>query len=106
MRPSRPVGRSRTCSMIRPLPGSSSSIPNKPTMGALRGTARPMVPPAPTAAQRQEMDWPAAQLPAIWERSTAILAVAEELKANTIETLLAKSGFELGLDWLPGKRQP
>ncbi len=31
-----------------------------------------------------------------------ILALAVRLKGQTIETLLAKSDFEIGLEWLPG----
>jgi hypothetical protein len=32
--------------------------------------------------------------------------LAEELKKGTIETLLAKSDLELGLEWLLGRSKP
>jgi hypothetical protein len=56
--------------------------------------------------QRQEVDRLAAQVPTIRERITAILALAEELKKGTIETVLAKSDFEIGMEFLLGKRKP
>jgi hypothetical protein len=59
-----------------------------------------------TPSQRQEVDRLAAQIPTIKERITAILALAEELKECTIETVLAKSDLELGLEFLLGKRKP
>jgi hypothetical protein len=59
-----------------------------------------------TRSQQQEVDRLAAQIPTIRERITAILALAEELKSGTIETVLAKSDAELGLEFLLGKRKP
>jgi hypothetical protein len=41
-----------------------------------------------------------AQVLAIRERITAILALAEELKKGTIESVLAKSDLDLGLEAL------
>lgn len=58
-----------------------------------------------TPSQRQEVDRLAAQIPTIRERITAILALAEELKGSTIETIMAKSDLELGLEVLLGKRK-
>jgi len=58
-----------------------------------------------TPSQRQEVDRLAAQIPTIRERITAILALAEELKGSTIESVLAKSDLELGLEVLLGKRK-
>ncbi|MGO9057643.1 MAG: hypothetical protein ACLQU2_09695 [Candidatus Binataceae bacterium] len=46
------------------------------------------------------------QIPRIRERISAILALAEELKSGTIETVLGKSDLELGLEFLLGKRKP
>ena len=59
-----------------------------------------------TATQCQDVDRLLAQLPPIRDRIQAILALAAELKAGTIETVLAKSDVELGLDWLLEKQQP
>ena len=59
-----------------------------------------------TPSQHQEVDRLAARIPTIGERITAILALAEELKECTIETVLDKSDFELGLEFLLGKRKP
>ncbi len=56
--------------------------------------------------QRREVEWLAAQVPTIRERIKAILALAEELKKRTIETVLSKSDFDLGLDILLGRRKP
>ena len=47
-----------------------------------------------------------AQLPRIRQRISAILALAEELKGGTIETVLGKSDLEVGLEFLLGKRRP
>ena len=58
-----------------------------------------------TPSQRQEVDRLAAQIPTIRERITAILPLAEELKGGTIETVMAKSDLELGLEVLLGKRK-
>jgi hypothetical protein len=59
-----------------------------------------------TPAQLQQVNRLAEQIPTIKARITAILALAEELKGGTIDTILAKSDFELGLEWLLGKRKP
>jgi hypothetical protein len=59
-----------------------------------------------TPAQREEVDRLAARIPTISKRITAILVLAEELKKGTIETLLAKSDLELGLEWLLGRSKP
>jgi hypothetical protein len=58
-----------------------------------------------TPPQRQEVDRLAAQIPTIRERIAAILALAEELKKGTIESVLAKSDLELGLEALLGNRK-
>jgi hypothetical protein len=59
-----------------------------------------------TPSQRQEVDRLAERIPTIKERITAILALAEELKGSTIETVLAKSDLELGMEFLIEKRKP
>jgi hypothetical protein len=56
--------------------------------------------------QRREVERLAAQIPTIRERIKAILALAEELKKGTIETVLSKSDFDLGLEILLGIRKP
>jgi hypothetical protein len=48
----------------------------------------------------------AGRFPTIGERITTILVLVEELKECTIETVLAKSDLELGLEFLLGKRKP
>jgi hypothetical protein len=58
-----------------------------------------------TLLQRQEVNRLAAQIPAIRELITGILALAEELKGGTIEPVLAKSDLELGLDFLLRNRE-
>jgi hypothetical protein len=50
--------------------------------------------------QCQELARLTAQVLAIRERITAILALAEELKKGTIESVLAKSDLDLGLEAL------
>jgi hypothetical protein len=57
-------------------------------------------------AQRREVNRPSTQIPAIRTRVAEILALARELKQDTIETILAKSDYELGLDVLLGRRRP
>ncbi len=59
-----------------------------------------------TAAQRREVDGLADEIPRIRTLITAILQLADELKGGTIETVLAKSDFEVGLESLLGKRKP
>jgi hypothetical protein len=50
--------------------------------------------------QRQEVNRLGQQIPRIQDRIAAILSLAEELKGGTIETVLAKSDLELGLEFL------
>jgi hypothetical protein len=57
-------------------------------------------------AQRREVNRLLTQIPSIRTRVAEILALARELKQGTIETILAKSDYELGLDVLLGKRRP
>jgi hypothetical protein len=59
-----------------------------------------------TPSQRREVDRLSEQIPTIRERISAILALAEELKGGTIETVLGKSDLELGLEFLLGKSKP
>jgi hypothetical protein len=56
--------------------------------------------------QRQEVARLSQQIPRIRERISAILELATELKGGTIETVLGKSDFEVGLEFLLGKRKP
>jgi hypothetical protein len=58
-----------------------------------------------TRPQREEVDRLAALIPTIRERVTTILALAEELKRGTLESVLAKSDLELGLEALLGNRK-
>jgi hypothetical protein len=57
-----------------------------------------------TPSQRQEVARLSGQIPRIRERISAILALAEELKGGTIESVLGKSDLEVGLEFLLGKR--
>jgi len=50
--------------------------------------------------QNQEVARLEGQLKQLTELISAILALAEELKAGTIEKQLAKSDTQLGLEWL------
>lgn len=59
-----------------------------------------------TFAQSREVGRLSAQIPALRTRVAEILTLAKELKQGTIETILAKSDYELGLDVLLGKRRP
>lgn len=59
-----------------------------------------------TSAQRHEVNRLSARMPAIKERIGNILTVAEELKTGTIDTILAKSDVEIGLEWFLGKWKP
>jgi hypothetical protein len=52
------------------------------------------------SGQRQEVNRLAQQIPRIRDRIAAIPSLAEELKGGTIESVLAKSDFELGLEFL------
>lgn len=58
-----------------------------------------------TPSERQEVNRLSERIPAIKERIADILALAAELKTGTIDTILAKSDFEIGLEWLLGKRK-
>lgn len=53
-----------------------------------------------TPAQRREVERLIGQLRYIRQQVTAILALAEELKAQTIEQVLTKSDLEVGLEAL------
>ncbi len=57
-------------------------------------------------APRREVNRLLAQIPTIRTRVAEILMLAKELKQDTVETILAKSDYELGLDVLLGKRRP
>lgn len=59
-----------------------------------------------TPSQLQQVNRLAEQIPTIKERIAAILALAEELKGGTIETILAKSDLEVGLEWFLRKSKP
>ncbi len=54
--------------------------------------------------QRREVERLAAQLPKLRERIASILTLAQELKQGTIESVLAKSDIELGMDSLLKRR--
>jgi hypothetical protein len=60
-----------------------------------RWTANPL-----TSAQRGEVERLSRELASLRKATTSILALAEELKASTIESLLAKSDLEVGLEEL------
>jgi hypothetical protein len=53
-----------------------------------------------TPAQRQEVTRLGEQLGRLRVVNAAILTLAEELQAGTIERMLAKSDLEIGLEWL------
>jgi hypothetical protein len=53
-----------------------------------------------TPAQRQEVTRLGEQLDRLRVVNAAILTLAEELQAGTIERVLAKSDLEIGLEWL------
>jgi hypothetical protein len=56
-----------------------------------------------TIAQRREVDRLGRQVARNRDVAAAILALAEELKATTIDAILAKSDLELGLELLTGR---
>ena len=58
-----------------------------------------------TSAQRQEVERLGRQLAKVRETIDSILALAKELSEGTIEKILAKSDFEVGLEFLLGKRK-
>lgn len=53
-----------------------------------------------TEAQRHEVERLTGQMQRVRTRITDVLTLAEELKPQTIERLLAKSDLEVGLEWL------
>lgn len=53
-----------------------------------------------TPAQHQEVTRLSEQLGRLRTINAAILTLAEELQAGTIERMLAKSDLEIGLEWL------
>ncbi len=59
-----------------------------------------------TPSQRREVVRLSEQIPRIRERISAILALADELKGGTIETVLGKSDLEVGIEFLLGNRKP
>ena len=61
--------------------------------------------PTPSEAQQQEITRLNRQLAELRGVLTATLALADEMKDSTIEKILAKDDFELGLDFLMGKHK-
>lgn len=59
-----------------------------------------------TPAQHREIARLSAQTRAILTRIAEILMLAKALKQGTIETILAKSDYVVGLDVLLGRRRP
>ena len=59
----------------------------------------------PTPAQTRELARLDGQLAALRRTLSASLALAEELQAGTIETVLAKDDVELALEYLRGTRR-
>ena len=59
-----------------------------------------------TLQQEQEIDRLNKQLQQLSEVGARILALAEELKQGTIDSILRKSDAELGWEVLLGKRKP
>jgi len=57
-----------------------------------------------TSAQRGEVERLEGQMVNLHQAVDQILALADRLKAQTIETLLAKSDAEVGLEWLLRQR--
>jgi hypothetical protein len=60
--------------------------------------------PAPSKAEQQEITRLNQQLAELRRVLTSTLALADEMKDHTIEKILAKDDFELGLELLMGKR--
>jgi len=56
-----------------------------------------------TTAQRDQLARLQAQVKKLGEVTAAILSLAQELKTETIDRLLAKSDVEVGLEFLQGK---
>jgi hypothetical protein len=61
--------------------------------------------PTPTEAQQQEITRLNRQLADLRGVLTSTLALADEMKDGTIEKILAKDDFELGLEFLMGKHR-
>ena len=59
--------------------------------------------PVPSGSQQQEITRLTGQLAQLREVLTSTLALADEMKDFTIEKMLGKDDFELGLDFLMGK---
>lgn len=59
-----------------------------------------------TAAQQQQAETMAVQLAQLKPGLRDILALAEDLKGKTIESVLGKSDMEIALDMLSGKLKP
>ena len=59
-----------------------------------------------TTAQRQQAEQMATQLAQLKPGLSEILAIADDLKGKTIESVLGKSDEELALDILSGKMKP
>lgn len=53
-----------------------------------------------TPAQRQEVDRLAAQLPIARQLTQEILAMLAEIRKGTIDRIMEKDDFELGLEWI------
>ena len=59
-----------------------------------------------SATQRQQTEQMAVQLTQLKPKLKEILAIAEDLKDKTIESVLGKSDLEVALDVLSGKLKP
>lgn len=59
-----------------------------------------------TASQRDEAERLKTQMVALHEVVEAILALAGRFEGHTIESVMAKSDYELGLEWFLGRRRP
>ena len=59
-----------------------------------------------TASQRGEVERLKAQMVALHAVVEAILALAARFEGHTIESVMAKSDHELGLEWFVGRRRP
>lgn len=58
------------------------------------------------APQRDETERLTVQMVALHEVVEAILALAARFEGHTIESVMAKSDYELGLEWFLGRRRP
>lgn len=59
-----------------------------------------------TASQGVEIELLKAQMVALHEVVKAILALASRFEGHTIESVMVKSDYELGLEWFLGRRRP